>query len=177
MKLDGQDLLTTKQAAAIKAIRRLCKKEGLMVPTAGMITEAHLEAYDIGAKGCGDEKEARHVARTIGARNLTRPAFRAALGIDSDEAKSYLAEQLWENLQGTNPRWPKDKDLYRLSLKLLARLVFDTRTNVVVEEDRFSKLTNEELEAIARGDMEIPKSPEAPCVSGWLATRKGQGND
>jgi hypothetical protein len=136
-------LLTDKQALAVKETRKRTKKAGLVFPTPGILTDAHLAVYDCN----GDtQKERRHVASTIAGQNLDRPQFRKALGFEDSEVRSYIGEEILRNIRGENPLFGKNQDIYRDSLKLAARLAFPEKSVIVSDAKReFSEKTDQEL--------------------------------
>ena len=47
------------------------------------------------------------------------------MGFESTDMRQWLGAEIVRNLQGENPAFPKDKDIYRDSLRIAARLTFE----------------------------------------------------
>jgi len=114
------------------------------VPTKEIITEAHAEVDDISAP---TPQKARHIAATIAGQNLKRPEFKAALGFDDKEIQGFIGQELLRNLRGQNPLFGKDRDVYRDSLKIAARLCWPESTRTIIESaNKYSNRSLEELQ-------------------------------
>ena len=151
-----KDILTTKQARTAKLIRKKAKASGMGVPTKDIITEAHAEVYDISAP---TPQKARHIAATIAGQNLKRPEFKAALGFDDKEIQGFIGQELLRNLRGQNPLFGKDRDVYRDSLKIAARLCWPESTRTIIESgNEYSNRSLEELQYF----VDHGKWPEKP---------------
>jgi len=152
-----KDILTAKQAKTAKLIRKKAKASGMGVPTKEIITEAHAEVYDISAP---TPQKARHIAATIAGQNLKRPEFKAALGFDDIELQGYIGQELLRNLRGENPLFGKDRDVYRDSLKIAARLCWPESTRTIIESaSEYSNRSLEELQYyIDHGEWPKPKA-------------------
>lgn len=77
-------------------------------------------------------------AKTVSAyvsSNLASPTFWAAMGFDCADIKQFLGEEILRNIQGKNPVFDKDKDIYRDSLKIAANLAFESKSRVTIEGD------------------------------------------
>ena len=143
MKVNGKKLLTPKQAKAAAGINKLMAEAGVPFPTADMVAAAHEAAYDIHPT---KEHSAREVAGTIGAANLKKPHFLAALGLDSRRVKEFVANEIVRNIEGTNPMFPRDKDVYLDSLKMAVRVTHGERLRVSNERDEYANRSTEDLQ-------------------------------
>lgn len=128
--------LTEKQAKAVEVVRERAAAGEPVTPE--MIADAHDLAYDL--------KGDRKMATTYAGQNMRRSQFLAALQIDSHEVQVDVKTQLLDCLHGTHPLWPKDKELYLASLKLLARGTVAEKHEVKWTEAEFADKSLAELD-------------------------------
>jgi hypothetical protein len=138
--------LSTEQANTAIEVKRRMKAHKVETPFAlarAELVAAHRVGYPQLA-GANSQTVAAYVNR-----NLTSPNFWAALGFTSNEIKQFLGEEVMRNLRGENEVFPRDKDLYRDSLKIAARLAFEKKTRATVDVDLRHR-SDEDLEFYIR---------------------------
>ena len=91
--------------------------------------------------------------------NLRSPIFMASLGLDSQEVRQHVAEELLINLRGENQLFPRDKDLYLTSLKALVRVSHETKARITVEHE-FHGRSDEDLQFYIDNDGRWPEETE-----------------
>jgi hypothetical protein len=147
--------LTEDQAKTAAKIREQMEKEGLssplMLPRTDL-AEAHRQGYSQ-LEGADAKTVSAYVSS-----NLASPVFWAAMGFDCSDMKQFLGEEILRNLKGKNEVFPKDKDLYRDSLKIASGLAFESKSRVTIEGD-YKHRSDAELEFFVRNGKWPEESP------------------
>jgi len=120
-----------------------------------LLLEAHVEGYGLTPKG---DKSARQIASSYVNRNLKSAEFLAEVGLESKRGKTFIDEVLVQNVMGTNPLFPRDKDLHRDAVKIVAGIAHEQKhvhahAHVMAS---YAKYTLQELQDMASGKTPIP---------------------
>lgn len=109
--------------AVTAAIVKTSIKHGVPL-SRDLLLDAHVEGYGLTPKG---DKSARQIASSYVNRNLKSPEFLAEVGYESKAGKTFIDEVLAHNINGTNAMWPKDKDLHRDAVKIVADIAHEQK--------------------------------------------------
>jgi hypothetical protein len=147
--------ISEEQAQTAMAVKDVMAKRGvespLMLPRADL-AEAHRTGYPQ-----LQDADPKTVSAYV-SHNLQSPVFWSAMGFDSNEIKQYLGDEILRNLRGDNPVFPRDKDVYRDSLKIAAGLAFETKTRVTIEGELRGR-SNSDLEFFANNGRWPEEAP------------------
>ena len=141
-----------KQAVTAQIIKKAVKQGAPL--SRDLLLEAHVAGYDIEPKG---DKSARQIASSYVSRNLKSAEFLAEVGLESKHGKTFIDEVLVQNIKGENPLFPRDKDLHRDAVKIVAGIAHETK-HVHAHAHIYAKydhLSTGELQALADGTVEI----------------------
>src|SRR5580693_6406885 len=114
--------MSVEQKNTAAAVRRRTESKGLASPLVLPRAEwnaAHRECY----KQLADADQ-QTVASYV-SHNMRSPRFWHAMGFETADIRQWLGTEVLRNLRGENGAFPKDKDIYRDSLKIAARLAFE----------------------------------------------------